>query len=164
VTFTVFETQRCFRALLTAMSEPGTVHQLRGGLPLVLATLVDHEVRVAELGDPHWAEADFVVVHGGTSRGELAHARQGTLYDPASGATAIYELDKVGDGPLGLSLTGPGVGVEPRLLLLTGLAEDEVALFRSTRAFYPCGVDIILVDLDGNCAALPRSTSVERTT
>jgi alpha-D-ribose 1-methylphosphonate 5-triphosphate synthase subunit PhnH len=161
MTFTVFDTQRCFRALLAAMAEPGTVQQLRGGLPLVLATLVDHEVALAEAGDRHWSEADFVVVRGGTSAGGLARVRQGTLYDPAAGATAIYELDAVGMGPLTLRLTGPGVGPEPRLLRLTGLAAEEVGLFQSTRADYPCGVDIILVGLDGRCAALPRSTALE---
>jgi len=159
--YTVFDTQRCFRALLDAMAEPGTVQPLDGGLPLVLATLVDHEVRLAEVGDPHWREADFVVVRGGSSHGDLAQARQGTLDDPAAGATAIYELDAVGAGPLALLLMGPGVGAEPRQLRLAGIAAEEIELFQSTRAGYPCGIDVILVGLDGRCAALPRSTTVE---
>jgi alpha-D-ribose 1-methylphosphonate 5-triphosphate synthase subunit PhnH len=158
---TVFDTQRCFRALLNAMAEPGTVQQLGGGLPLVLETLVDHEVRLAEIGDPHWAEADFVVVRGGSSAGELARVRRGSLYDPAAGATAIYELAAVGAGPVRLLLTGPGVGAEPRILRLTGLDPAEVGLFQATRAGYPCGVDLILVDPAGRCAALPRSTALQ---
>lgn len=160
--FTVFDTQRCFRAVLDAMSEPGTVRQLGGGLPLVLATLVDHEVRVAEAGDPHWSEADFVVVHGGSSGGRLADVRQGTLADPAAGATALYDVDAVGSGPIAVVLTGPGVGPAPRTLRLTGLAAEEIDLFQQTRAGYPCGVDVILVDPAGRCAALPRSTALER--
>jgi alpha-D-ribose 1-methylphosphonate 5-triphosphate synthase subunit PhnH len=163
VTFSIYETQRAFRSLLAAMAEPGTVHRVPGGLPLVLATLVDHEVRVAELGDPQWTEADFVVVRGGSSRGALATVRRGTHLDPARGATAIYELPAVGVGPLALTLTGPGVGPEPRVLRLTGLPDDEVELLQKTRIDYPRGVDVILVDSDGNCAALPRSTTVTRT-
>ncbi len=160
--FTVFDTQQGYRALLSAMAEPGTVQPLPGGLPLVLATLVDHEVRVAEVGEPHWPDADFLMVRGGTSHGQLTDARQGTPLDPAAGATAIYELAAVGAGPLALSLTGPGVGAAPRLLRLTGLDSDEVELFQATRAHYPCGVDIILVDRNGRCAALPRSTTIRR--
>jgi alpha-D-ribose 1-methylphosphonate 5-triphosphate synthase subunit PhnH len=160
--FDALETQRAFRALLSATAEPGTVHAVPPGLPLVLATLVDHEVRFAEVGDAHWPHADFVLVRGGDSGGELARVRQGTLLDPALGATAIYELDAVGAGPLALSLTGPGVGPRPRTLRLTGLCEAEVGLIRRTRAGYPLGVDVILVDRAGRCAALPRSTTVER--
>ena len=102
--FGPLDTQRCFRGLLSAMSEPGTVHNVRPGLPLVLATLVDHEVRLAEVGEAHWDRADFVLVRGGDSGGELGRARQGTLLDPALGATAIYEIDAVGEGPLALSV------------------------------------------------------------
>jgi alpha-D-ribose 1-methylphosphonate 5-triphosphate synthase subunit PhnH len=162
VIFTLFDTQEGYRALLSAMAEPGTVQRLRAGLPLVLATLVDHEVRLAEVGEPSWADADFLLIRDGSSRGELARARQGTPLDPAAGATAIYEIAAVGAGPLALSLTGPGVGAAPRLLRLTGLAGDEVELFQATRASYPCGVDVILVDRLGRCAALPRSTAITR--
>ncbi len=159
--FDALDTQRGYRALLGAVAEPGTVHPTPPGLPLVLATLVDHEVRLAEVGDSHWADADFVLVRGGDSGGLLTWARQGTLLDPALGATAIYEIDTVGAGPLALSLTGPGVGPRPRTLRLSGLAAAEVELFRRTRADYPRGVDVLLVDTDGRCAALPRSTTVE---
>jgi phosphonate C-P lyase system protein PhnH len=162
MTFTVFDTQRAYRALLSATAEPGTIQPLHGGLPLILATLVDHEVRVAEPGDPHWTGADFLVLRDGSSRGRLGDARQGTPMDPAEGATAIYELPAVGSGPLVLSLTGPGIGAGERLLRLTGLADTEVELFQATRAHYPCGVDVILVDRDGRCAALPRSTTLRR--
>jgi alpha-D-ribose 1-methylphosphonate 5-triphosphate synthase subunit PhnH len=160
VIFEALDTQRGFRALLSAMSRPGTVHLMPPGLPLVLATLVDHEVRLAEVDDPDWAEADFVLVRGGDSYGELATARQGTFLDPSLGATAIYELDAVGEGPLALSLTGPGVGPRPRTLRLAGMHAGEVDLIRSTRADYPRGVDVVLVDGSGRCAALPRSTDV----
>ena len=160
MTFGPLDTQRCFRGLLGAMSRPGTVHNVQPGLPLVLATLVDHEVRLAEVGDPDWPAADFVLVRGGDSGGEVARARQGTLLDPALGATAIYEVPAVGEGPLALSLSGPGVGPAPRTLHLTGVPAAEVALWRSTRSSFPLGVDVLLVDRAGRCAALPRSTAL----
>jgi len=160
--FGPLDTQRCYRALLVAMARPGTVHGVEPGLPLVLATLVDHEVTLAEPGDPHWDRADFVLVRSGDSHGELIRVRHGTLLDPALGATAIYEIEAVGTGPLALSLTGPGVGPVPRHLRLAGVAGPEVALWQVTRSGYPCGVDLILVDRAGHCAALPRSTALER--
>jgi alpha-D-ribose 1-methylphosphonate 5-triphosphate synthase subunit PhnH len=160
MTFGPLDTQRCFRGLLGAMSRPGTVHNVRPGLPLVLATLVDHEVRLAEVGDPGWPAADFVLVRGGDSGGELARARQGTLLDPALGATAVYEVEAVGEGPLALSLSGPGVGPAPRTLYLSGVPASEIALWQATRSSFPLGVDVLLVDPAGWCAALPRSTTV----
>jgi alpha-D-ribose 1-methylphosphonate 5-triphosphate synthase subunit PhnH len=159
--FTAIDTQRGFRALIGAISEPGTVRQVPPGLPLLLATLIDHEVRLAEVGDPGWPDADFVLVHGGDSGGALVDARQGTLLDPAGGATAIYEIDAVGAGPVALTLTGPGVGPRPRTLRLAGVSTAEVGLWQQTRTEYPCGVDVIVVDPAGRCAALPRSTTVE---
>ena len=160
--FDALDTQRAYRALLSAMAEPGTVHDAPPGLPLVLATLIDHEVIFAEVGDAHWRHADFVLIRGGDSGGELARVRQGTMLDPALGASAIYELDAVGEGPVALSLTGPGVGPRPRTLRLTGLAEAEVGLIQRTRAEYPRGVDVVFVDRAGRCAALPRSSTVDR--
>jgi alpha-D-ribose 1-methylphosphonate 5-triphosphate synthase subunit PhnH len=158
--FGPLDTQRCYRGLLGAMAEPGTVHNVRPGLPLVLATLVDHEVRLAEVGEAHWPTADFLLVRGGDSAGELTRARQGTLLDPALGATAIYEIDGVGSGPLALALSGPGVGPAGRTLRLAGVPGREVALWRRTRSGFPLGVDVILVDRSGRCAALPRSTTL----
>ncbi|OLB76581.1 MAG: phosphonate C-P lyase system protein PhnH [Actinobacteria bacterium 13_2_20CM_2_71_6] len=160
--FGPLDTQRCFRSLLRAMSEPGTVHSVTPGLALVLATLVDHEVTLAEVGDPRWDRADFVLIRGGDSYGELIRARHGTLLDPALGATAIYEIDAVGTGPLALSLAGPGVGPRPRQLRLAGVPGKEVALWQVSRSGAPRGVDVILVDRAGRCAALPRSTALER--
>lgn len=157
----VLETQRAYRGLLAAMAEPGTVQRLGGGVPLVLATLTDHEVIVATPSDPSVGTADFLVVTGGSSGGALLRARRGTPLDPADGATAVYAVTALGAGPMSLSLAGPGVGLVPRVLSVTGLDPAEVALVQQTRADYPCGVDVVLVDDCGQCAALPRSCTVE---
>lgn len=157
------ESQQTFRALLTAMSEPGTVTDVgAGGLGRIVDTLVDHEVRLAELDDPDWGSADFAVIRDGSSRGRLAELRQGSLEDPAEGATAIYELREVGRGPVVLRLTGPGVGPTPRTLALDGLDPQELVHIQQTRSSYPRGVDVVFVDPQGRCACLPRSTSLIR--
>jgi alpha-D-ribose 1-methylphosphonate 5-triphosphate synthase subunit PhnH len=156
----LFSIQRCYRAVLSAMAEPGTVTDV-GGLDLILATLIDHEVRLARLGEPGWEEADFIVVGGGSSGGLLVEAKQGALLDPAQGATAIYVVDELGRGPLALSLSGPGVGPGGRVLRVRGLDRAEVAVIAATRTGYPRGVDVFLVDGAGRGAALPRSTRLE---
>lgn len=163
------ESQRTFRALLTAMSEPGTVTEVGSdGVGRVVATLVDHEVRLVELEEAPevpadgWASADFVLIRGGSSRGRLLEVRRGSLEDPADGATAIYEVAEVGRGPLVLQVAGPGVGPAPKSVAVDGLDPEEVAAFTQTRAGYPRGVDVILLDKAGRCMCLPRSVSVEQ--
>lgn len=172
------ESQKTFRALLTAMSEPGTVTEVGpDAVHRVVATLVDHEVTLVDLGETHndsgapnrdeqwaerWANADFVVIRGGSSHGLLLEVRRGSLVDPADGATAIYEVAEVGRGPLTLRVAGPGVGPVPKTFAVDGLDPDEVAAFAQTRSGYPRGVDVILLDRDGRCVCLPRSVAVEQ--
>lgn len=157
------ESQRTFRALLAAMSRPGTVEPVGSdGIARILAALVDHEVTAAEPGDPRWPDADFGVVRGGSTGGALLELKQGTLEDPADGATAIIEVTRVGTGSMVLELTGPGVGPTPARLALDGLDPDEVGRIQATREGYPRGVDVVLVDPEGRCACLPRSTRVHQ--
>lgn len=163
------ESQQTFRALLTAMSEPGVVTEVGSdGVGRVVATLVDHEVTLVELNetpDGHasgWATADFVVVRGGSSHGRLLEVRRGSLEEPADGATVIYEVAEVGRGPLVLQVAGPGVGPTPKCVAVDGLDPEEVTAFTQTRAGYPRGVDVILLDRAGRCVCLPRSVSVEQ--
>ena len=156
------ESQRTFRALLSAMSEPGTLTEVGAdGVGRIVATLVDHEVTLAEPGDRHWSTADFAVIRGGSSQGRLLDLRRGSLEDPADGATAIFEATEVGEGPLVLRLSGPGVGPTPKTLALAGVDPAEVQHIQQTRAGYPRGVDVIFVDHAGRCACLPRSTAIE---
>lgn len=157
------ESQRTFRALLAAMSRPGTVESVgEDGLDRIVSTLVDHEVVAAEPGDPQWPVADFGIVRGGSSGGALLELKQGTLEDPADGATALIEVGRVGDGSMLLELTGPGVGPTPAQLAVDGLDPAELDAIGRTRESYPRGVDVVLVDRDGRCAALPRSSRVQR--
>lgn len=154
------DTQRCFRQLLRALAEPGVV-TAPGPLDLVLVTLTDHEVLVAEPGDARWPAADVLVIRGGDSGGRLRAARRGTRLDPQDGATAVYEVAAVGEGPLALRLAGPGVPPEGRTVRVHGLGRDELAAIQDTRVDYPMGVDVLLLDRRGRCVGLPRSTAVE---
>jgi len=177
---TVLESQRVFRRLLDATARPGVLFALpqTGGEPetAVLRALLDHEVSFGVVGGSEEeayrirlstgaspvspGEADFVLVRGGDSKGEVAKMRRGTLEEPHLGATAIYAVERLSvRGSVTLVLSGPGVS-GTRTLGAEGLASSELVHLRESRADYPMGVDVYLVDRAGLVAALPRSTEV----
>lgn len=177
----VLESQAAYRALLRATASPGEAVVLPGPAPYaetLLRTLLDHEVAFCAVGPGareaaerlsratgaprvSVAEADFLLVLGGGSGRMLPSLGRGTLENPEAGATAVYGVEEISErGPIMLLLSGPGVpgqvavGVE-------GLTEEEVCAMQETRADYPLGVDVYLVDCGGNVVGLPRSTRIE---
>ena len=56
-----------------------------------------------------------------------------------------------------LELAGPGIQKSQGISVL-GLDKGEIELIRATRRNYPLGIDIYLVDAEGRCAGLPRTT------
>ncbi len=180
----VLGAQRVFRAVLTAMSEPGRVHVLdeRIDAPAtldptsarLLLTLADYET-------PIWlppsmgadaaayirfhcsapiagsiAEARFAVIDGAASEPALAVFDAGNDRYPDRSATVIIACVGLSGGPL-VTLVGPGIESD-RIIAPRGLRAgfwDEVA---ANHARYPLGVDLVLVAGDA-MLALPRTTS-----
>ncbi len=165
--------QRVFRQLLTCFAHPGHIAVLDDGdaRMQVLATLLDGETTLA---DPHgliatadWARlearraapdrAAFVVADG-------AHAPEfapqlGSLESPERGATLILAVAALGEGSV-LRLSGPGI--EDRAeLAVRGWHRHWIRARADWVASFPLGVDIILCD-GTRCAALPRTTRIER--
>jgi alpha-D-ribose 1-methylphosphonate 5-triphosphate synthase subunit PhnH len=179
----VLDSQRAYRALLRATANPGELCRLPSGslksCERALTTLLDHEISfcatgagareaaerlVSETGAriAPLREADFALILEHGAPGALRELRRGTLEAPERGATAVYAVRRLRPrwGPLVLSLSGPGVpGV--RFVGVEGLTETEVENVRETRAGYPLGVDVYLVDREGGVLGLPRSTRVE---
>lgn len=179
----VQDSQRVFRALLRATSRPGEIIVLPetgdGAVEVVLLTLLDVEVTFCVLG-PGGAreleerllgatgtraapveEAVFALIPGGDSDGAMLDLRRGTLEAPEKGATAIYGVKRLTEnGPKTLTLSGPGVSGN-RTLGVEGLSAEELEAIRESRAYYPLGVDVYLVDEAGSLVGLPRSTRIE---
>lgn len=202
-------TQRAFRALLQAMSHPGQVYPLSGdtdnaiaptgetGLLLVLRTLLDHEVSFSVAGAPAEAlektvarltgcrsaavaDADFVLVPEGKSKGDIRRAKRGTREYPDSGATAIYAVQSVqGNADVSESagntapvfseapvcaatavLKGPGIKGEITVAIV-GTSPEELADIKEMTADFPLGMDCIFVDGTGRVMCIPRSTRIE---
>jgi alpha-D-ribose 1-methylphosphonate 5-triphosphate synthase subunit PhnH len=183
----VIDSQRCFRAVLTAMSEPGTIHRLghsteqpAGLTPAaaeVLLTLADHETSLwmspafasaasryvrFHCGAPAAeapGRAGFALIDGSVAEPSLAEFDAGDDRYPDRSTTVIVQCASLSGGEA-VSIEGPGIAGS-RSIAPAGLHPgfwDEVAL-NSMR--YPLGVDFILA-AGAEIMCIPRSTRIER--
>ena len=176
------DAQSCFRAVLDAMSRPGTIATAGAGLlppaPLdpataaVLLTLVDADTPLW-LDPAAGAAADWAAFHCGAPRAEgigeaafacalampaLSGLHPGTDLAPEEAATLILQVPALGQGTP-YRLSGPGLRA-PALLRADGLPHDFAARWAANHALYPCGVDLVLCAGERLCA-LPRSVRIE---
>ena len=177
----VLDSQRCFRAVLEAMSRPGRIQQVEAGFtppaPLnlaaaaVLLTLADADTPVwlDAPGAADWlrfhagcplvaeaAQAQFALASGAMPA--LATLNPGTEEEPHLAATLLVQVAALRPGA-GWRLTGPGIEHEHRLLV-EGLPADFPAQWAANHARFPRGVDVVLCC--GNAlAALPRTVMLE---
>ncbi|MEX2644131.1 MAG: phosphonate C-P lyase system protein PhnH [Acetobacterales bacterium] len=181
----VRDSQRCFRAVLDAMSNPGRIVRLTGlpqapaGLDpataAVCLSLVDFETALwlpkAMRGGPaesylrfhcgcpiasDASEAAFALVPG-SALPELAAFPIGHDQYPDRSATVVLQVEDIrADG--GKRLTGPGIEAEARLAI-GGLDDSFWAAQRDNAALYPLGLDFIFTS-GRDVAAMPRTTRV----
>lgn len=125
----VHETGACFRALVEAMSRPGTVSQapIEPADHAVLATLVDHEVslstpdetiRTALENENRLTEAEperAAIVHApDPAESPVRDLERGTLKEPSDGATVVYRVTNLledSTGPSGANGAGDSNGL-----------------------------------------------------
>ena len=174
--------QTSFRALLDAMSRPGTQHEvapLRPPPPLgpamaaALLTLVDRDTPLW-LDDASTAAREWLLFHCGAqvtadpaaaafaaaiALPSLGRFNPGSDAAPEESATIILQVPELGSGE-SYRLSGPGLAA-PSLLRIQGLPADFPAQWGVNHALYPCGIDLILCSGSRLCA-LPRSVSIEK--
>ena len=179
----VTDAAHAFRAILHAMSRPGTIVTVGDGLEppapfgrasaAVLLTLADHDAPVWLHDDAGDDARRFLAFHTGAplapSRADAAFA---WLPDPAAAlpldgwalgepaypdrsTTLLIEVPELESG--GMALAGPGIDGEARLG--AGLPEPFLAGRAALRPLHPLGLDLILTCGD-RLAALPRTTRV----
>ncbi len=180
------ESQQAFRAVMTAMAQPGRIAAVDVGFPppaplnaaaaAVLLTLADFETKVwsdagvdvsaaqflrfhtgARLIDEP-ALADFAVITNARNAPALDAYPNGTPDYPDRSATLIVQVEDFGAD---WRLTGPGIDGETRFSAAP-LPEEFVAQWRDNHARFPQGVDIIFAG-SGQIAALPRSMEIVET-
>jgi alpha-D-ribose 1-methylphosphonate 5-triphosphate synthase subunit PhnH len=181
--------QTTFRALLQALSRPGSVVRLEGldilsplaSIRAVADCLLDHEVGVCLIGRPApealagvvaatgarplpLGEADVLVVVGPDSRGALSAGRRGSAESPEQGATVVYHLDEDGapaSERFRVRLSGPGIAeADGRVPEMRGVRPEELRALAEVNADYPLGLDALFVRPSGEVMGVPRSTRI----
>jgi alpha-D-ribose 1-methylphosphonate 5-triphosphate synthase subunit PhnH len=180
----VFDAQRVFRTVLTALSEPGRILSVEPGCvppdPLdpvaaaIVLTLCDGDTPIWLAPDLE-AAASFIRFHtgapivtkpadamfaiaGAAQRPPLAALNPGTPEYPDSAATLVLTVEAL-DGSVGWSLRGPGI-TGSRAFLPRGIDNSFAGEWRSNRAGFPLGVDVLFA-ARSQVAGLPRSTTLE---
>ena len=186
----VFDIQHAYRQVVHAFAYPGEIvslkqeaDRLEAELPCRAATgvllymLLDadtsfHAVEEEQLTDSITRltycqscslETAAHVIVTGKHRDRLCEIMQkvqtGTLEDPHLGATLLVECDSLQEGDE-LILRGPGI---PHAhTIASPLNSDWVEVRALVNEEFPLGFDMLLIDADANCMALPRTTQVER--
>lgn len=131
--------------------------------------------------------AMFAFFCQGWSAGLITQLSRGTQLGPESSATAFYCIEQLTDTRLSddgqisqqesssgiraadklaenldwvtLELTGPGIE-SMRSVSVRGLARSEIDQLNLTRQGYPLGIDVYLIDGEGHCIGLPRTTRI----
>lgn len=185
----VFQSQAAFRALLAALSEPGTIQALPGAVvppqglqaatATVLLTLADYETPIwmspalRQGAAGAWlrfhcgaalvetpAEALFAVVDGDADAPLLAAFHPGHDQFPDRSTTVIVQCAGL-DGGAPVTLSGPGIA-GTRLIAPSDLHPGFWAQVAANAEIYPLGIDLVLSCGDA-VIGLPRTTLVSET-
>ncbi len=185
----VFQSQAAFRAVLAALSEPGTVQAVPGAIlppggfcaatATTLLTLADYETPIflpQQLRDGPagaWlrfhcgaaildapAGAAFAVIDGASANPPLSAFDPGHDQFPDRSATVLVQCAALTGGE-SVTLSGPGIAGS-RSIAPRGLRPGFWAEVAANAELYPLGVDLILSCGDA-LIGLPRTTQIEET-
>ncbi|MDD3252929.1 MAG: phosphonate C-P lyase system protein PhnH [Lachnospiraceae bacterium] len=175
----VFDSQKLFRLILEAMSNPTRTVDIReyadkmfGDEPALLAvamTLLDNEIHfntcenaaladeitsltLAKGSEPE--DADFIFVcKPDQLQNVMECAKCGTLSDPHKSATVVIRDDSSASG--NLTLYGPGIDGECQFPA-SDLVQRALQLRDAQYYEYPQGIDFIFIAGSGELFAIPR--------
>ena len=180
---TVFDSQKVFRLVLEAMSNPSRVVNIKefadklfGSCPEFLAvamTLLDNETGFSVIGNDALSDeiamltlarreetesADFIFVHDPDSLATVIEmAKCGTLSDPHKSATVV--IRNSGTPICRLTLYGPGIDGYAEINA-PQVVKDAIACRDLQNYEYPQGIDLIFISENGDLFAIPRLTKI----
>jgi alpha-D-ribose 1-methylphosphonate 5-triphosphate synthase subunit PhnH len=182
----VAQSQRVFRAIMDAMSSPGSLRRVDSPQEVpdalwpasaaVGLALLDHDTSAWLPADclaaRDWlrfhtgcrlatrvGDADFVFVPLGRDCPDFATMKLGSDEEPHRSAMVVIDVAGLEVRDAGWRLTGPGIRGDARLHV-EGLARAVLRAREGVEALFPRGVDAILAH-GSMLAALPRTTRVE---
>lgn len=177
------DAQRVFRAVLAALSRPGTVHAMPQrplrtvpAALLPILALADLETGVSVLGPKSgWlamvgrvtlapavplAQARLVAALDGLRAEQLLSVHRGSAEAPEEGALVSVAVPGVRPPGRAVRLSGPGVD---GCLEVGPVLNPKLVVTRAEAvADFPAGVDLLFVAPDGRLIAIPRSTRIEQ--
>ncbi len=103
--------------------------------------------------------ADFALLHDPASIALLHVLKPGTLLYPEQSCTVFLSVPEISDGGATLRLSGPGIATQVTIGLY-GVAPSELETLATRREPFPLGIDIVLIDSQGRCLGLPRTTQM----
>ena len=163
-----------FRAALDALSRPGERYLIRPlfSSPLLAMASVllygetsyfyegkaDFELVAAISGAASRAatEADYLFADA-PEQALMEAARVGSGESPETGATLIFLADAATSTQV--RLTGPGIDGLKEISL--PLSKACIKARQCKNAYFPLGIDLLLLDTESKVLALPRTTAVE---
>ncbi len=183
-----FDSTDVFRKVLTAMSHPGEIQDLKAPCThpdslnptsaAILLALADMETEVWLAPEMDSAEArNFLKFHTGckvvedpneckfaiaNSNSDIASYKAlstGSAEYPDRSATLIMAVEDI-DNAQGVTLTGPGIKVS-RHLKVSNVIKEFWTWFETNTQLFPQGVDVIFAS-EAHIAAVPRTIKLER--
>jgi alpha-D-ribose 1-methylphosphonate 5-triphosphate synthase subunit PhnH len=93
----------------------------------------------------------------------LPELNQGTLLEPEASASVLLCVERLAETAFPrareLALTGPGIASR-RNLFVSGLRDEALRWIGAARQDYPLGLDYFLLDAEGGCVGVPRTTRI----
>ena len=181
----VFGTQLCFRKIVKAMSEPGSLvtvpnvsglESISSATAATLLTLTSHTTPLfidPRIGNPlllrtlclhtnvpiatTLEEAYFVLLSGNPFSYDLMALSCGSEVEPEKSTTVIVEVDGMHDGPC---LKLPGPGIKTHRIISPRLPGSVMNYLCNRPHAFPTGLDFLFTS-GKKLFAIPRSTHVE---
>ncbi|WP_299756414.1 phosphonate C-P lyase system protein PhnH [uncultured Chloroflexus sp.] len=112
----------------------------------------------ARPADP--SATDFALLHDPSGTTLFGDLNIGSLLEPERSCTVFLSLPEIVPNGAALRLRGPGIATTATVGL-RGVAPTELAAIAARPSQFPLGIDLFLIDQQGRCLGLPRTTQIE---